>query len=84
MAGHRAALTRRAITWAVEAVEADDTTVSALARRLGVGWHTLWRAVRVEAAGRVVRPGRLDGVEPLGVDEHVWRPGRFGAGGALP
>jgi len=80
LAGHRAALTRRAITWAVDALEADDTTVSALARRLGVGWHTLWRAVKVEAAARVARPGRLAGVEALGVDEHVWRPGRFGAG----
>jgi len=80
LAGHRAALTRRAITWAVDALEQDDTTVSALARRLGVGWHTLWRAVKVEAAARVARPGRLDGVETLGVDEHVWRPGRFGAG----
>ena len=80
LAGHRAALTRRAIIWAVDALEADDTTVSALARRLGVGWHTLWRAVKVEAAARVARPGRLDGVETLGVDEHVWRPGRFGAG----
>jgi hypothetical protein len=45
-----------------------------------VGWHTLWRAVKVEAAARVARPGRLVGVETLGVDEHVWRPGRFGAG----
>jgi transposase len=80
LAGHRAALTRRAIAWAVDALEQDDTTVSALARRLGVGWHTLWRAVKVEAAARVARPGRLDGVETLGVDEHVWRPGRFGAG----
>ena len=68
LAGHRAALTRRAITWAVDALEQDDTTVSALARRLGVGWHTLWRAVKVEAAARVARPGRLDGVETLGVD----------------
>ena len=80
LAGHRAALTRRAVTWAVDALECDDTTVSALARRLGVGWHTLWRAAKVEAAARVARPGRLDRVDSLGVDEHVWRPGRFGAG----
>ena len=61
LAGYRAALTRRAIAWAVDALEADDTTVSGLARRLGVGWHTLWRAVKVEAAKRVARLGRLDG-----------------------
>ncbi len=80
LAAERAALTRRAILWATDALAADDTTVSALARRLGVGWHTLWRAVRVEAAARAARPGRLDGVVALGVDEHVWRPGRYGAG----
>ena len=58
LAGHRAALTRRAITWAVDALDDDDTTVSALARRLGVGWHTLWGAVKVEApAGSPARAG---------------------------
>jgi transposase len=31
------------------------------------------------AAARVARPSLLDGVEP-GLDEHVWRPGRFGSG----
>jgi transposase len=80
LAGERAALTARAITWAADALECDDTTVSALARRLGVGWHTVWRAVKVEATRRADRPGRLDGVATLGVDEHVWRPGRYGAG----
>jgi len=80
LAAQRAALTGRAIAWAVDALEGDDTTVSALARRLGVGWHTLWRAAQVEAAARLARPGRLDGVDTLGVDEHVWRPGRFGTG----
>ena len=58
----------------------DDTTVSALARRLGVDWHTLWDALRVEAERRVAEPDRLDGVECLRVDEHVWRPGKCGAG----
>ena len=79
LAAERAALTARAISWATDALTLDDTTVSALARRLGVGWHTLWRAVRVEAARRVAQPGRLGGVVALGVDEHVWRPGRYGA-----
>lgn len=36
----RAKLTRRAITWATDALAHDDTTVSALARHLGVDWHT--------------------------------------------
>ncbi len=73
----RAVLTSRAIRWAVDALAHDDTTVSALARHLRVDWHTLWRAVKTEAGERVARPGRLRGVKTLGVDEHIWRPGRF-------
>ena len=76
----RAVLTTRAVVWATDALAEDDTTVSALARRLGVDWHTLWDAVKGEAERRLAQPGRLDGVSALGVDEHVWRPGRFGAG----
>jgi transposase len=76
----RATLTSRAIGWAVDALAHDDTTVSALARHLRVGWHTLWRAVRAEADVRTGRPGRLEGVKTLGVDEHIWRPGRFREG----
>jgi transposase len=73
-------LTSRAIAWAVDALAHDDTTVSALARHLRVGWHTLWRAIKTEAAVRTSRPGRLAGVRTLGVDEHIWRPGRFRVG----
>lgn len=75
----RARLTRRAIRWATDALVHDDTTVSALARHLGVDWHTLWDAVEVEATARVADPARLCGVKTLGVDEHVWRPSRVGA-----
>jgi len=50
-AGPRAKLTARAIGWAVEALGHNDTTVSALARNLGVDWHTLWDAVKVVARG---------------------------------
>jgi transposase len=76
----RAVLTSRAVAWAVDALAHDDTTVSALARHLRVGWHTLWRAIKAEAARRTDRPGRLAGVRTLGVDEHIWRPGRYRAG----
>jgi transposase len=76
----RTVLTSRAVVWATDALAEDDTTVSALARRLGVDWHTLWEAVKLEAERRLAQPGRLAGVSALGVDEHVWRPGRFGAG----
>jgi hypothetical protein len=43
----------------------DDTTVSALARHLGVDWHTAWDAVEAEAARRVADPARLAGVSVL-------------------
>jgi hypothetical protein len=47
--------------------------VSALARHLGVAWHTAWSAIETEAKARVARPERLAGVKTLGVDEHVVR-----------
>jgi transposase len=75
----RAKLTTRAIAWAADALEHDDTTVAALARRLGVDWHTCWDAVEVEAKRRLADPARLLGVSALGVDEHIWRPSRIGA-----
>jgi transposase len=74
----RGRLTSRAVTWATDALTFDDTTVSALARHLGVDWHTLWDAVEAEATRRVADPGRLQGVSVLGVDEHIWRPSRIG------
>jgi transposase len=78
LAAPRAKLTTRAIGWATDALEHDDTTVSALARHLGVDWHTCWDAVESEAARRLADPARLDGVATLGVDEHIWRPSRIG------
>jgi transposase len=74
----RAKLTARAVGCATDALTYDDTTVSALARHLGVEWHTLWDAVETEARHRLDTPDRLAGVRTLGVDEHVWRPSRHG------
>jgi len=79
MVAPRARLTARAIGWAADALEHDDTTVSALARHLGVDWHTCWDAVEAEAVRRVADPARLAGVDTLGVDEHIWRPSRIGS-----
>jgi transposase len=74
----RAKLTSRAIAWAVDALRHDDTSVSALARHVGVDWHTLWDAIRSAADERIRDTNRLTGVSTLGVDEHVWRPSRHG------
>lgn len=81
--GPRTKLTTRAVAWATDALAHDDTTVSALARHLGVYWHTLWNAVRDQARWRTGRRDRLKGVRTLGVDEHVWRPGRHSADRAV-
>jgi hypothetical protein len=69
----RMALTVRAVRWAADALSYDDTTVSALARHLGVDWHTCWDAIEVEARARAAAPNRLAGVKTLGVDEHIVR-----------
>jgi transposase len=74
----RTTRTARAVRWATDALSYDDTTVSALARHLGVDWHTCWDAVEVEAKARTNDPHRLRGVRTLGVDEHIWRPSRIG------
>ena len=69
----RAVLTVRAVRWATDALSHDDTTVSALARHLGVAWHTAWVAIEAEAKARVGKPERLRQVKTLGVDEHIVR-----------
>jgi transposase len=79
----RAVLTVRAVRWATDALSYDDTTVSALARHIGVAWHTAWSAIETEAKARVAQPERLAGVKTLGVDEHIWRPSRVGTDRAV-
>lgn len=56
----------------------NDTTVSALARHLGVDWHTRGDVVEVEATRRLAEPEKMRGVSVLGVDEHIWRPSKIG------
>lgn len=73
----RAKLTSRATAWAVDALRHDDTTVSAIARHLGVAWDTCWSAVKTAAATRLADPARLGGIKTIGVDEHIWRPSKI-------
>jgi transposase len=83
LAPPRMVLTSRAVAWATNALSYDDTTVSALARHLGVDWHTCWDAIEVEAKVRTSNPDRLRGVKVLGVDEHIWRPSKIGVDRAV-
>ena len=78
-AAPRAKLTTRAIDWAVDALRHDDTTVSALARRLGVAWDTCWNGIAHAAKELVIRRGRLSGIRTIGVDEHIRRPSKIAA-----
>jgi transposase len=75
-AAPRAKLTARATSWAVDALRHDDTTVSAIARHLGVAWDTCWNAISAAAKELIKRPERLQGIKTIGVDEHIWRPSK--------
>lgn len=72
----RAKLTTRATAWAVDALRHDDTTVSAIARHLGVAWDTCWSAIKASASTRIADPARLGNIKTIGVDEHIWRPSK--------
>jgi len=76
-AAPRAKLTARAIDWAVDLLRHDDTTVSAIARRLGVAWKTCWAAVEARAKDLIKIKERAAGVKTIGVDEHIWRPSKI-------
>jgi transposase len=56
LAAPRALLTSRAVSWATDALADDDTTVSALDRRLGVDWYALWGAGKAGGAAPRRRP----------------------------
>jgi transposase len=53
--------------------------VARVAEGLGVAWNTANDAVLAEGRRALIEdPGRFDGVQVIGVDEHVWRHTRRG------
>jgi transposase len=68
----RAVLTERARRGAFTEVGEKGRTVAAVARDLGVGWHTVMETVR-ELGEPMVEGLSLEGVTALGMDEHRWR-----------
>ena len=72
VAGRRARLTVRACWWAIRQMRREHASVFGLARQLGVSWKTLWRAMRERLEAMAADESRFEGVERLGVDEHVW------------
>ncbi len=65
----RAVLTERARQQVCRRVGRDGHSVAAVARDLGIGWHTAMRAVIDYGAPLVDDPTRTAGVRTLGVDE---------------
>lgn len=81
--GPREKLTVRACHWAHEQLKKQDIAVSAIARQLGVDWHTIWDNIKALAQLELADPKRLEGVTTLGVDEHIWRHTGFPSGRVL-
>jgi hypothetical protein len=75
----RAKLPRSGLRWALEGIVRQHLTVARVAEGLGVAWNTANDAVLAEGKRVLIDdPHRLDGVQVLGVDEHVWRHTRRG------
>jgi len=68
----RGLLTTRACWWAVRQLRREHASVLGLARQLGTTWKTVWRSIRPLLEVMDADPSRFDGVEILGVDEHIW------------
>ncbi len=70
----RAKLSRRALRWALEGIVVAHLTVARIAEGLAVSWNTANDAVLAEGKRALIDdPKRFDGVQVIGVDEHVVR-----------
>jgi transposase len=65
----RAVLTERARRRLAGMVNTDGDSIAGAAAAFGVGWHTANRAVAEHTDPAIDHPGRLQGVEAIGVDE---------------
>ena len=75
----RAKLSRRGLTWALEAIVVGHLSVARVAEGLAVAWDTANDAVLAEGRRVLIDdPARFEGVRVIGVDEHVWRHTRRG------
>ncbi len=73
-AAPRAKLSRRALRWALEALVVQHLTIARIAEALAVSWTTANTAVLDEGRRVLIAdPHRFDGVQAVGVDEHVVR-----------
>lgn len=72
VAAPRGLLTTRAVRWAIRQLRYENASIQGLARQLGTTWNTLWSQIRPLLNAAADDPARFDGVEVLGVDEHIW------------
>jgi transposase len=80
----RARLSRRGLTWALEAIVCQHLTVARVADALAVAWNTANDAVLAEGRRVLISdPDRFDAVTTIGVDEHAWRHTRKGDRGGI-
>ena len=71
-------LTEAAVWWAAAEIVMSSKSVLACARQLCCAWESVNDAVLAKARDCLLAdPHRLDGVEQIGVDEHVWRHTAF-------
>jgi len=78
-AAPRSKLSRRALRWALEGIVTQHLTVARVAEALAVSWDTANNAILAEGHRVLIDDEhRFDGVEVIGVDEHVWRHTRRG------
>ncbi len=75
----RAKLSRRGLRWALEGIVCQHLSVARIAEGLAVAWNTANDAVLAEGRRVLISdPARFEGVQVIGVDEHVWRHTRRG------
>lgn len=75
----RSKLSRAALRWRLEGLVIQHLSMSRIAAGLDVAWNTANDAVLAEGQRVLIAdPGRFDGVEVIGVDEHSWRHTRRG------
>ena len=74
LAEPRAKTTRRCTRWILQRLAIDRTSVSAVAKALGLGWD-LVNELAISKIRTMVydQPGHFDRVRVLGVDEHKWK-----------
>lgn len=68
----RSKLTARACRWAIQQLRREHASINGLRRQLGTGWATVWDSIRPLLEAADADQSRFEGVQVLGVDEHVW------------